>query len=396
MKLLEELKPDIVLLNETKLNNKHRIEFKDYRVYRNDREQNANGGGTAILIQNNINCNEIFIHDREILETTTVKIKLTSNEKIFIVAAYAPGNNKKAFNQEFIDLFKTLNLEDPNNFFIIAGDLNAKHPNWKNSIHNQRGSFLYKWINENCVTYRTKLLGTEVPSYPAGNSYLDICIYDERLQVINCTDNGNISSIIYDSDHNAMCIQISINNRNDLQIIAEPDSHRYNYNKTDWQQFQLHLSTKKKISIANNKNLDNNEIESYIQQIDQNIYSAIKKFTPKIKKQNITKTYHNQQIEILLKLKHDTLTLLRKEQHRNNYTDNETIMDLKALLNSIKKETEMQFTKVANEYWKNKIKSISRNNDMFPSINAVLKKNRQVESKSFTCQKMILYSPGLA
>lgn len=46
---LDEKKPDIVLLSETKLNASHHINFKNYRILRTDRPLAVQGGGTAIV-----------------------------------------------------------------------------------------------------------------------------------------------------------------------------------------------------------------------------------------------------------------------------------------------------------------------------------------------------------
>lgn len=43
--------PDIVLLNETKLNTKHKLFFENYDLIRKDRPNASKGGGTAILIK---------------------------------------------------------------------------------------------------------------------------------------------------------------------------------------------------------------------------------------------------------------------------------------------------------------------------------------------------------
>ena len=43
--------PDIVLLNETKLNKLHKVYFNNYNMIRNDRKDAKQGGGTAILIK---------------------------------------------------------------------------------------------------------------------------------------------------------------------------------------------------------------------------------------------------------------------------------------------------------------------------------------------------------
>lgn len=51
---LRKHNPDIVLLNETKLNPRHNLKFVNYNVVRHDRNGAIRGGGTAILIRNNI------------------------------------------------------------------------------------------------------------------------------------------------------------------------------------------------------------------------------------------------------------------------------------------------------------------------------------------------------
>ena len=58
-KFVADYNPDIVLIGETKLNPKYKIEFKDYDVYRNDRPNATQGGGTAILIKKPIQYQKI-------------------------------------------------------------------------------------------------------------------------------------------------------------------------------------------------------------------------------------------------------------------------------------------------------------------------------------------------
>ena len=53
-KLLKRHKPDVVLLCETKLNNKHKIQFRDYIFIRNDRSNAKQDEGIGILIRNNM------------------------------------------------------------------------------------------------------------------------------------------------------------------------------------------------------------------------------------------------------------------------------------------------------------------------------------------------------
>lgn len=91
-KLLHKLQPDIVLLNETKLNSRHKIEFKNYTAIRQDRPHSTKGGGVAILIKHPIKFEQINenCHSAENkLEIIIIKIKLKHNENLIIASAYA-------------------------------------------------------------------------------------------------------------------------------------------------------------------------------------------------------------------------------------------------------------------------------------------------------------------
>ena len=56
-----------------------------------------------------------------------------------------------------INIFKSLKLEELGNYYILAGDLNAKHKNWRNSEENQRGKWLNAWLLDNAILYKTQL-----------------------------------------------------------------------------------------------------------------------------------------------------------------------------------------------------------------------------------------------
>ena len=45
---------DIALISETKLNHRHKVSIQNYDAIRNDRQSAQRGGGTAIIIRNDI------------------------------------------------------------------------------------------------------------------------------------------------------------------------------------------------------------------------------------------------------------------------------------------------------------------------------------------------------
>lgn len=143
--LTKKHNPDIVLVNETKLSDRYKISFEEYKLIRNDRPNSTQGGGTVILIKNQIKFTNIDLPQLKkftVLEVSILKLRLPRNNNLFIIAAYAPGNNKREFHHEWQYIFDALKLSEHQNYYILAGDLNAKHTNWKNQVNNPRGIFL--------------------------------------------------------------------------------------------------------------------------------------------------------------------------------------------------------------------------------------------------------------
>ena len=130
------------------------MQYKNYSIIRHDRPNATQGGGTAILIKNPLKF-KIIQNDKitnfKILETTIIKIKINNKEHLFISAAYAAYGNQKQINDEFDNLFQLSQLDKQENYYIIAGDLNAKHTSCKNEINKTRGNSVRTWLDNKSI-----------------------------------------------------------------------------------------------------------------------------------------------------------------------------------------------------------------------------------------------------
>ena len=304
--------PDLVLLNETKLKPSHKPKFKNYNMIRNDRIS-SNGGGVALLIKKRIKYEQITLNTRlEILEIVVAKIRLQSGNNLFIITAYAPGIESNVFVAELEYIFKSLALDSPNNFFVLAGDLNAKHTSWNNPYNNGRGLALFNWIADNDIEYKTVLRSTNVMTFPRSNAYIDIGLVDSRLHIGNLNPDGTVQTLDIDSDHRAICILCALPNTEDQIVFSVP--HRIiNYNKTDWEAFQQEIVNNNNISIPQTRNLKNTEIDKYLEDLNNVITKAIDKKIPKFQDNNSTDSYINPRIKQLLKTKSKLITILNNE-----------------------------------------------------------------------------------
>lgn len=388
MKLLDKNNPDVVLISETKLNKSHVIEFKNYEIIRNDRPHSKQGGGTAILIKRKIKFERVELtnvsRDTAVLEATMIRLFLGNKKNLIIVAAYAAGNNKIEFNEEFKNLFRQLRLENLDNYYIIAGDLNAKHMNWKNSNYNTRGTFLYNWLLDNSITYRAILRTSEIPTFPRGKSYLDVCIADCRLSFKDTKENGDLRGLEYDSDHNALHITISISNRNeDITIETADITHRYNYRLTDWQKYSRYLNKNCNLDIPTDRNLTIKEIDEHLKTIEKKILEAIEATVPTIKHRDTVKLYTNAYTKKLQKQKSYVLTQINNMYRNSNRWDSDLMERLKYTMNNIKYKLKIEFQRNINAYWRNKISKITHKDskNMFPQINRIFRPKDRAQVK---------------
>lgn len=121
----------------------------------------------------------------KILEKTIISSKLTSNKILFIISAYAKKGKQIDFIIELKNLFQQLDLGNAKNYYVIAGDLSAKHTNWANNNNNERNITFKNWLQDNDIDYKINLYHTNIPSYPRSNSFIDLVLADLRLKINN-------------------------------------------------------------------------------------------------------------------------------------------------------------------------------------------------------------------
>lgn len=85
------------------------------------------GGGTGILLKKEIKYKEISYSNpskNSSLETCIVNIPMMNNKQIYVISAYYPaGNNNQYLKTDLQHLFDYLKLNDSNNLYLLAGDL---------------------------------------------------------------------------------------------------------------------------------------------------------------------------------------------------------------------------------------------------------------------------------
>lgn len=242
---LKTHKPDIVLVCETKLNNKHKIGFEGYKFYRNDRE--SSGGGTAICVHEKIK-SEYLSTPTNItsIECCSVKVIIKDNKKLIISSIYKPPKNK--FNID--ELTSLVNL-DKNANHVIAGDFNAHHFKWGSDYCCTNGLIIYDWYECNRNALDIKLISSENPTCyrTVKGSHIDFGFIIGSGIIVDNENIDKLNSVPF-SDHAATIFEICAEPMKIEPVVVK------NYSKANWNQIKNYVETQTdNLKIPTNTNL---------------------------------------------------------------------------------------------------------------------------------------------
>ena len=101
------------------------------------------GGGVAIFVKRNSENGRVFKktnltldRDENSIEACAIKIKLTNQRYLFIVSIYAPPHNNISFCNQLNNIFSNFDLHNTDNYYLIAGDMNARNTLWGDKVSN--------------------------------------------------------------------------------------------------------------------------------------------------------------------------------------------------------------------------------------------------------------------
>lgn len=337
---LKHTQTDILLINETRLRDRDRLNINGYIVYRNDMDDERRG--TAILINKSIPHAPKKIKTNN-LENTAIKIN-----NINIISVYRSPNNEPLNIQDIAKLFNS------NEKIIMAGDLNSKHNSWNCDRDNTSGNRLRQYIDnhDNIILYHTDE-PTHFPTNGTTPSTIDLCI----------TKNITIDDIqtmqYLDSDHNP--IQITINSP---QIVKQQINRQMkirSFKETNWIQFRQDLDNEITTTTVT---ADPNQIDNHVDRLTKIIQKTMNKHSQ-------TKTI---QLDGIL-LPPPLIQLIKqKNKARKNYQLNPTIPN-RIEMNRTRAIARLHIQNHKNLLWKNKLENINTKDKSLWKFTKNLKKS---------------------
>lgn len=211
---------DVGVITETRLNPSTNFSLPNHTVIRLDRP-NSSGGGVAVLVKQGIRY-QILPHPKtSVIEAIGVKIHALHGD-VLLFAVYMPRQclDTDGTSTLFAEDLQKLSAKPG---FVVAGDLNARHPLWQNHRHNRNGNLLADHLSSATCTVHFP----DDPTFlsPAGHtSTLDVFLSDLPLK-------KPITHHELSSDHYPVVCEL------DCKPTVAPQAMRRDYHRVNWVAF---------------------------------------------------------------------------------------------------------------------------------------------------------------
>ena len=247
---------DIAMISESHLTPTKSIKILGYKVYQSNHPDSTAHAGSVILVKNNLTHSLLPSISETYLQATSIQVSVNKHFNLSFSSIYCPPGPKINSNN-FKNYFESLGK-----YFIVAGDINAKHSSWGCLSTNPRGRVLYNsTINSNI-----NILPPSNPTYwPTHQNrrpdILDIFIARIPSNCITNISNTNDLS----SDHSPIIL--------DLEIpCSNSSTNLQNFGKIDWPTFQQLIETR---TLLNHSLKSSEDIDSAIQKLTSDIQECI-------------------------------------------------------------------------------------------------------------------------
>ena len=138
--LVNEYKPYIICIQETKFKFNHKPILNNYKSFYNNVNSNTVAkGGVIIFVNENFDCEEITIASN----IQAVAVKVYYPVEFIICNIYLPGNEQILLS-ELTNIISQFNLP-----FMLMGDFNSHNIIWGSDHTDNRGKKIEKLIEEN-------------------------------------------------------------------------------------------------------------------------------------------------------------------------------------------------------------------------------------------------------
>jgi len=279
VEFLYNYSPEILCINETKLNQDEELIFLKTNYNFLCKSRNSKGGGVAILVRKDIKYEETKQLDKFESEHLCIKTNY-KNQDLYVITYYNPPS--KIIEKNMLE-------EIEKNFqnYIICGDLNSRSKSFGCNGENQNGSILNEFIQNSNVILANNQDITYFRPHSDYKEILDIILVSKNFHRY-CLDFEVKYECSLESDHYPVELKIQPFYKTTVadvtNTLSKPEEKKeaiLNYSKANWDKFRSKLDEINIDHIMTSLNVD--EINNFI---IQNIITAANETIPFMKSKN--------------------------------------------------------------------------------------------------------------
>lgn len=241
--ILTEHNIDIAMISESHLTPTKNIKILGYKACQSNHLDNSVHVGSVILVRNSLIYSPLPQISETYLQASSILVSLNKYTNLIFSSTYFPPGPEITtdnFNNFFKPLWK---------YFIVAGDLNAKHSSWGCFATNTRGRTLLRAMENSNI----KILLPPLPTYWHSHQNRRPDILDIFIAKAPSNYNLNVSKINdLSSDHSPIILEFKLLPLNNLEKNLQYPG------KIDWYIFQTIIETRTQLnpSLKSNEDID--------------------------------------------------------------------------------------------------------------------------------------------
>lgn len=297
--IISTYNPSIFALNETRHDNKKtKLKFKGYEIIEKSgtlENDLLTHGGVALMIKENFHFKKIEIN----VSLQIVAVQIFFPIKMTFASIYIPPN--KLPSDDELDEIERI-LPKP---FVLVGDVNSRHTEWKSSYSNQLGKKIMNFVQKHDLVVINDDQVTRVGAH-GESAMIDLVIVTGDLQNIFEVET---TKDFFESDHKLIKIDT-------IRKLVETRSPNFNFKKADWKKFEENT---KLCEIDLNSDIDSINT-NIVNNIINSANSSIPKFSINFKSEKCKAWWNNKIDEEYKKM----IKLNRKiRREKNSYNFNQ-------------------------------------------------------------------------
>ena len=223
--LCKDLKPSVVLLQETQLSPESQFTLQGYNIFRKDNPTGVPSGGAALMVNGDLLVSEVILDTP--LQAVAARVSL--HRTITFCSVYLPSGSPVS-KDNLLNLISQ--LPPP---FVIMGDLNGHSPLWGSNDTNAKGRIIESVIEQSDLCILNDGSPTFIHSNYGTSTHLDLTLCDPSLLL---DFEWHVHGDLCGSDHFPTVITPVIDRE------EEETTGRWNLKKADWSRFKVLCDSK--------------------------------------------------------------------------------------------------------------------------------------------------------